>query len=325
MLNLLMELSQAATVAIAGHVRPDGDCVGSCMGLWLYIRDNFPKIRADVYLDPIPEAYCFIEGTDQILHSCEAAGAYDLFIALDAGDTERLGENAALLRKAKRTICIDHHVSNRGFAAENYIVPEASSTSELIFTLLDEEKVGKACAEALYMGIAHDTGVFLFPCTSSQTMCIAGKLMEKGIDFTRILDDTYYKKTYLQNQILGRALLESISLMGGKIVFSAIKLKDMDFYGVTSADLDGIVQQLRNTKGVEVAIFLYETGIQEFKVSMRSNSVVDVSVVAGYFGGGGHVRAAGCTMQGSIYDVVNNLTKHIEKQMIAAGMQETEE
>lgn len=151
-------------------------------------------------------------------------------------------------------------------------------------------------------------------------MEIAGKLMEKGFDFNELLDQTFFQKTYLQNQILGRALLESMLLMDGKCIISALRKKDLDFYGVTNEDLDGIVSQLRNTTGVEVAIFLYETAIQEFKVSLRSNGRVDVSRVASYFGGGGHVRAAGCTMQGSVYDVLNNLTLHIEKQLKGADL-----
>lgn len=94
----------------------------------------------------------------------------------------------------------------------------------------------------------------------------------------------------------------------GQVIVSVIRKKDMEFYGVDSRDLEGIVSQLRNTKGVEVAIFLYETAIQEYKVSMRSNGAVDVSKIAVYYNGGGHVKAAGCTMQGSIHDVINNLT-----------------
>ena len=147
-------------------------------------------------------------------------------------------------------------------------------------------------------------------------MRAAADLMDKGIDFSGILDDTYYKKSYVQNQILGRALLESIMVLNGQCIISAIRQKDMVFYGVEPKDLDGIVSQLRNTKGVEVAIFIYETGNQEFKVSMRSNGIVDVSKIGAYFGGGGHVRAAGCTMQGTMHDVLNNLTKHIEKQLM---------
>lgn len=165
------------------------------------------------------------------------------------------------------------------------------------------------------MGIAHDTGIFQYSCTSPETMRIAGELMGKGINFSEILEKTYFQKTYVQNQILGRALLESILVLDNKCIISGVRKKEMEFYNITPMDLEGIVSQLRNTKGVEAAIFLYEMGNQEYRVSMRSNGAVDVQKVASYFGGGGHVRAAGCTMQGSFYDVINNLTLHIEEQM----------
>ena len=103
-----------------------------------------------------------------------------------------------------------------------------------------------------------------------------------------------------------------------------VRLKDMDFYGVTSKDLDGIVEQLRVTEGIHCALFLYEVEPQIFKVSMRSNTALDVAKIAGYFGGGGHVKAAGCTMSGSIYDVVNNLSGHIEKQILELEAKEEE-
>ncbi len=123
---------------------------------------------------------------------------------------------------------------------------------------------------------------------------------------------------------MGRALLESITFLHGKCIFSVVGLKDMDFYGVTSKDLDGIVEQLRVTEGIDCALFLYEVEPQIFKVSMRSNTALDVAKIAGYFGGGGHVKAAGCTMSGSIYDVVNNLSGHIEKQILELEAKEEE-
>lgn len=318
MKKIASELENITSVAIAGHIRPDGDCVGSCMGMYLYIKENFPQIQeVCVYLEPVSGSYGMIPDMDRIVSDFSEDKVYDLCIALDSGDTKRLGGAAKYLETAKRTVCIDHHVSNRGYADVNYIVPEASSTCELLYGLMDPEKITVPVASALYMGIVNDTGVFQYSCTSPQTMRIAADLMEKGIDFTRIVEETFFEKTYLQNQILGRALLESMMLLDGRCVVSAIKQKDLEFYGVTPADLDGISSQLRSTKGVEVAIFLYESGVQEYKVSMRSSHIVDVSKIAVYFGGGGHVRAAGCTMQGSIYDVVNNLTKHIEKQLLA--------
>ena len=118
-----------------------------------------------------------------------------------------------------------------------------------------------------------------------------------------------------KKDVYKRQLLESVTFQSGKCIFSVVRRKDMDFYGVESSDLDGIVDQLRITEGVEVAIFLHETENHVYKVSMRSNNIVDVSKVAAYFGGGGYIRAAGCTMSGSVHDVINNLSGHIEKQM----------
>lgn len=309
------ELNGIRSVAIAGHVRPDGDCVGSCLGLYNYIKENWPGLCVQVYLEPFSQVFDFLANADQVIPSCEKEVKYDLFVALDAGDAERLGEAVKYFRTAKRTICIDHHISNRGYADVNYIVPEASSTSELIYSLMEEEKVSKLVAECIYVGIVHDTGVFQYSCTSPRTMEIAGNLMSKGIDFTKIIDETFYQKTYGQNQILGKALLDSILVLDGKCIVSHVTQEDMKRHQVTTKDLDGIVSQLRVTKGVEVAVFLYETAPQEYKVSMRATKDVDVSRIASCFGGGGHVKAAGCTMQGSFYDVVNNLTLHIEQQL----------
>lgn len=325
MIKISEELKDARRVAISGHVRPDGDCVGSCMGMYLYLTENFPSLEeVTVYLEEIPDCLKVIKGTDRICHEYSGEKEYDLFLALDCGDLERLGMFADCFRRAKRTICYDHHISNMGFADVNHIDPHISSTSELIVSAMEEEKISKAAAEALYMGIAHDTGVFQYSCTSPETMETAAALMRKGIDCNELIDVTYLEKSYVQNQILGRALLESIMVLDGACMISAIKMKDMKFYGAKPSDLDGIVSQMRQTRGVEVAIFLYETKPREYKVSMRSGKYVDVSEIALYFGGGGHKRAAGCTMQGSFYDVVNNLTEHIEKQMKLHGMADAE-
>lgn len=315
MINLAEELKGARNVAIAGHLRPDGDAIGSCLGLYLYLKENYPEIETAVYLEQPPRAYATVHGVSEINSDFSEEHVYDVFFCLDCADEKRLGEAAKYKNSAKRTICIDHHVSNGGFADVNYIVPDASSTSELVYGVLDEDKIPLYAAEALYMGIVHDTGVFRHSCTSPETMEIAAKLMRRGFDFSGIINRTYYDKTYYQHQILGRALLESILLLHGKIIFSAIRKKDMEFYGVVPSDMDGIVQTLMSTSGTEAAIFLYETKPREYKVSMRSRGLIDVSVIAGYFGGGGHVCAAGCTMQGSVYDVVNNISLHMEKQL----------
>lgn len=312
------ELQDARTVAIAGHVRPDGDCVGSCMAMKGYLEDNFKQLEAvDVYLEEFPDSFRILRGTDQIHCSCAKDRAYDLFIALDCADMARLGDAVRYFQTASRTLCYDHHISNPGFAEKNYIFPDSSSTAEVIYHAMEDDKITRETAEAIYMGLVHDTGIFQYACTTPETLEIAANLLRKGIDGNYISDTTFSEKTYVQNQILGRALLESILVLDGTCIVSGIRRKDMTFYGAKATDLDGIVSQLRLTKGVETAIFLHEMDTQTYKVSLRSKSRVDVSVIASRFGGGGHVRAAGCTMHGNFYDVVNGLTEQIEIQMKA--------
>ena len=159
-MNLVLSdiLKGKKRVALGGHVRPDGDCVGSSMGLYLYLKEQYPDIHTDVYLEDIPEAYRMIKGTDEVKTQINDSDVYDLFICLDCGDVQRLGFSGPLFEHAKETLCIDHHISNDAFADHNYIVPDASSTSELVYTVLDRDKISFHSAEALYMGIVHDTG-----------------------------------------------------------------------------------------------------------------------------------------------------------------------
>lgn len=308
-------LESVQTVAIAGHVRPDGDCVGSCLATYNYIKDNYPKIEVALYLQPIPNIFKFLSRADEIIHSCEEDKTYDLFIAQDCGDLKRLGDAAKYFETAKKTICVDHHVSNDNFADENYIFPYASSASELVFGLIGEKSITKKIAECIYVGMVHDTGVFQYSCTSAKTMEIAGKLMEMGIDFSKIVDETFYTKTFEQNQILGKALLNSRLLLNGKMIASVITMEEMKQYHVLPKHLDGIVNQLRVTKGVEAAVFLYENEDGSYKVSTRSNGLVNVAELAVRFGGGGHERAAGFSMEGTPEDLINKVAFEIEKQL----------
>ncbi len=320
MISLDEILSGVKTVGICGHVKPDGDAFGSCMGMYLFLKAYYPSVRAWVYLeDNYSSTYEFVGCSDEIVHDYPARDAHDLFISLDCADLERLGRSREYFHAAKKTVVIDHHISNIGFGMINEIQADASSTSELVALMIGKDRITRQIAEPLYMGIAHDTGVFQYSCTSSRTMTVAGWLMDTGIDFTEICDSTFFRKTYNQNQVLGRALTESILMMDGKLIFSAMRRKDMDFYQVEPKDLDGIVQQLRVTQGVEVAVFLYETAPRQYKVSLRSNGVVDVSEVAVYFQGGGHVMAAGCTMSGGIHDVVNNIAARVDMQLKKIG------
>lgn len=314
-------LEHVGTVAIAGHVNPDGDCIGSCMAMYQYLKTNYSQITADVYMGELRPVFGHLEDLEVIqTEVLQPDQVYDLLILFDVSSEERIAVAQPLLATAKNSICIDHHITNGGLCSYNHILPEASSTCEVLYDLLDPQKITLAVATALYTGIVHDTGVFQYSNTSGKTMRIAAALLDIGVDATTLIEQSFYSKTYVQNQILGRTLLESIVLLDGKCIVGVVSQKEMDFYGITAKDLDGIVNQLRVTEGVEVAMFLYATGNQQFKVSLRSNGDVDVSRITSCFGGGGHVKAAGCTMQGSVYDVINSITFYIEKELIAENI-----
>ena len=316
-MNIYEEVKNAKTIGISGHIRPDGDCIGSCMGLYLYLKKACPDAQIQVMLEKPADIFSCISCIEEIHSDFKPiTEEFDVFIALDS-EKSRIGEAEKFFDRAGKRINIDHHISNaKGSGDVNYVVPSASSASELVYDVIEDKNgLDADIAKALYIGIIHDTGVFQYSNTSPKTLRIAAELVAYGFDFSEIIDKTFYEKTYVQNQILGRALLESILFMDGKCIVSMIDKKTMAFYNADSHDLEGIVSQLRSTRGVECAIFMYQTGTLEYKVSLRSNGGVDVAKVASFFGGGGHVRAAGVTMRGTFHDIVNNLSAQIEKQL----------
>ncbi|MFR8475263.1 MAG: DHH family phosphoesterase [Lachnospira sp.] len=306
-------LKDVKSVGITGHIRPDGDCTGSVLALYNYIVENMPETDVDLYLEQPGSEFYYLKNIDKIKNTPEDK-KYDVFFVLDCSSLDRIEPFISCFNNASKTVCIDHHVSNTGFTDLSKIEPQASSACEVLYGTMDADKISRNVAECIYTGIIHDTGVFKYSCTSKKTMEIAGEMMEKGIDYSDIIDNTFYKKTYVQNQILGRALLESVLFYDGKCIFTTVTMDEMEFYGVTGRELAGIVEQLRLTDGVEVAIFLYQTGEEEYKVSLRSKKKIDVAAIATQFGGGGHVRAAGYTAKGSVYQIINSIGELIEKQ-----------
>ena len=265
----------------------------------------------ELYLDSIQDVFTFLPRADEIKEQRGYHAPFDLYISLDCADADRLGDSLKYFKTAKQTICIDHHISNQSFADINVIEPTWSSASEVLYTLLDPEKVSKNTAMCLYTGIVHDSGVFQYSSTSKQTMDIAGTLMTYGFDFTKIIDDTFYSKTHDQNRAMGFVVEKSELYCGGKLIVGTMSMAEMAIYSVTSKDLDGIVNQLRITKGVEIAAFLYEIE-GGYKASLRSNGC-NVAEVAAKFGGGGHIRAAGCSLYGTKAEAIGALLPELQR------------
>ena len=180
---------------------------------------------------------------------------------------------------------------------------------------MDEEKINKDVAEALYLGIAHDTGCFRYSCTSSDTMVAASKLIGKGINIVDLLEETFFIKSYQEQKITARIMLEAELLFGNKCIFGSCTSNMMNEYGVKPSGLGGVVSELRNIEGVECAVFIYQTGEDSYKVSLRSNRYLNVSEIAVKFGGGGHVRASGYDVKGSLEKVKKDILSEVEKNI----------
>lgn len=320
-MNILETVRGRQTIAISGHIGPDGDCVGSCLGMALYLRKNLPGVQVDVYLGDFSDALRRnIPGTETILYDYKSRqDAYDAFIALDCG-RERLGDAQEIFDRAALTINIDHHVSNPGTGMINFVDGDASSACEMAYLTMDPALVDKETAQALYVGMVTDTGVFKYSNTSERTMQIAGRLMTYGFDYPAIVREVFYEKTFVQQKLMGVALDRARTECGGLLVVSLLDWKTQKSLGATKKDIDGISAQLALTEGADCAILLYATGTGEWKGSLRSNRCVDVAALCQNFRGGGHVRAAGCTMYGDGEKALQKLIGAAADQLREQGL-----
>lgn len=312
--ELINKIEKANSIAIFGHIRPDGDCVGSCLGLYNYIKDNYADKQVNVYLEPIMDKFKFLSGADKIRHNADDT-IYELGISLDCGDTDRHGEFGPIYQRALDKVCLDHHRSNQGFGDFFYCDPDASSACEVLCRFLDFDKISFEAAEPLYLGIIHDTGVLKYPATTEQTMICAGKLMSKGVRTQFIIDETFYKVNYTQSRLTGQALLNSKLYFDGKVISTCVTKEMFEEFHAVKDDTDGIVDKIRVVDGVEVAIFIYQIDEERFKFSLRSVSYVDVSTIAVSFGGGGHIRAAGFEAYGKYEENLDKILDMIKVQL----------
>ncbi len=319
-MDLSTILTGAKTVAITGHVRPDGDCTGSTLALFNYIRNNYKDIEPHIYLEETDPSFKFLCGINEIKHEPDTDKVFDVFFVLDCSTSDRIKPFIDMFNSAKKTVCIDHHVSNDGsFAEFNEIKGDASSTCEVLYELLDEKLINKDIAECLYTGIVHDTGVFKYECTSEKTLTIAAKLITYGFDFTSIIDNSFYARTFEASKALGIVLSKSVLFDDGFGIYSILTPEELKETNASASDLGGIVEQLRLTKGVEVAIFIYP-GDGCKKVSLRSKKLIDVSVIASKYGGGGHIRAAGFSSYKGYDEILQDVCDCIKESIDKNGV-----
>lgn len=326
MIKILEEVQGAQSIAISAHIRPDGDAVGSTMGMAMFLRRALPECRVDVFLGHMDAAIeRHIAGAETVNHDYKTdVEHYDVFICCDC-EPDRTGEGAPIAHKARKVINIDHHQSNDGTHADvTYIVPTASSACELVYNTLDPDGIGapymcEEVARNLYIGMMTDTGVFKYSNTGRRTMEIAGRLMEYGFDFTTIIREVFDERTYTQQKLLARAVADAELVMDGRCIYTVLQRATMNQYNAEDIDTNGIVSQLLNTTGCECSIFMYEPKTQpgQWKASMRSNGAVDVARTCELYGGGGHARAAGVTAEKGIgsEELLQGLLKDVAQQL----------
>ena len=292
MINLVDEIKEYNSIAIGAHIKPDGDAIGSTLGLFLYLTKVCPDKEIKLYLDKPLEHFNCIPGIENIDSSYSGKDP-EVFICVDT-IPERLGNSEKYWKVAKKTINIDHHITNaNGSGDVNFVDPYASSASELVYRLIPKEAMDKDIATAIYIGIIHDTGMLKYSSTSPDTLRAVADLITYGFDFTSLVDATFYEKTFLQNVSSAKVVESSELHLDGKVISSCVSLKTMKKWNCTSNDLDGVINQLRITQGTELAVFMYQTNASTYKISLRSKNFIDCTEIATDFGGGGHVRASG--------------------------------
>ncbi len=314
MLNLLQECSGAKTIGITGHIRPDGDCVGSCMALYLYLKKVLPDADITVYLEETAKVYYQITCINDVDYMFASKDKYDVFFCLDS-TPDRTGLGQKLYESALKKINIDHHITNSGCGDVNYIQPEIGSTAEVIYNLIPKADIDDEIAKALYIGIIHDTGVFQFSNTLPSTMIAGADLIQYDIDFANLIQESFYEKTYKQTKIMAESVLKSEMYLDEKCLLTYFTQDDIKRLQAESPDFTGIINRLKNVQGVECAVFMYEIEPGAYKVSLRTTDKVDATAITTVFNGGGHVKAAGCTIKGTAEQVIAKITNEIAKQL----------
>jgi phosphoesterase RecJ-like protein len=300
---------------IAGHTSPDGDAIGSCLGLALALvkmgKDPF------VVLEKYPERFNIIPGGQFLWKGSIKTLDADVFIALDCADAARLGQAVALFNKIPVTVCIDHHETNEGFAKYNMINADASSTSEMVYDLITPlVEIDTDIASAIYAGMVTDTGGFCYNATSKSTLEYCAKMIETGIPFTEIYSELMNRHSFIAAKALGVVIANAQQAADGRIVYSHASRENLATVGATPGDLDRTAEYLMNTNGAEIALFVYEKDPPNVKISLRS-SKVHVGKFALRWGGGGHQLAAGATVKASLPEILPLLLEELEKELSA--------
>lgn len=293
-------------VYIFTHARPDGDAVGSSLALANAIKTGCKNVEA-FCPDLIPPRYSFLPGVDIFQNTFTAKEGKNLAFILDCSDLKRLDSMGEKVVRLDKTVNIDHHITNEKFGDLNLVDASAASTGEIMYRLLEHDyELDYETSLCLYTAISSDTGSFKYENTTPQTMKIAARLLENGVNpfyvSQKIFDEYPASTVFLLRDALSTLQFDKT----GKIAWMAVDDQMLRKHGAEASDLDGFVNYAKNIAGVEVGIFFHHTDNGEIKVGFRSKAL-DIASVAQSFGGGGHPRAAGCTLRGEPRELIHKV------------------
>ena len=312
--HILEEIKKAKKIVILTHENPDGDAIGSSLGMYIALKEMGKE--PDIIIPELPRVYNFLPEIENVKKEGQKE-PYDLAIALDCATIKMLNGWANYFEDAKVKGTIDHHGTNTMYGDYNYVNPDAPACAQTLISIIQYfgVEIDKKIGTCLLTGIITDTGGFQYQSTTPETFEFAAELLQTGVNVSDIYKRVMNTMTKANFELRKRAIERMEFFKEGKIAFTYVTKEDIEEANAETGDFEGIVEEGRNIEGVEVSIFLRETQ-KGFKVSLRSNDYVNVSDVCLLFGGGGHIHAAGCTIAQSLEQVkekiVNEVKVHIK-------------
>lgn len=305
---------------ITAHVGPEGDSIGSQLAIY-DILTGLKKRAVMVDHDDVPANLKFLKGSGSIRRNVPEGFRPKTIVMLDCPVVERAGSVCEAIGGEQFVVNIDHHVSNVSFGDINWVEPDASSTGEMVFRLAEKMNISISpdMATAIYAAIVTDTGMFSYDNTSPETHAVAGKLISKGADPKEIHGEIFEKKTVREVRMLGRALSTIVIEEDGALAHMSLTDQMYTEEGISSVSTDEFIGFPRSIRDVEVVVFFKESPEAPGKVSVsfRSLEKVDVNMIASSFGGGGHARAAGCTLECSLAEARDRVLAEARKAIEA--------
>jgi phosphoesterase RecJ-like protein len=314
--RILEGLRESKSICVVGHIRPDGDCVGSQLGLTQALRNEGKKVVC-WNEDSLPQKYEFLD-SDHLFQKPKKGMKFDCVVATDAASFERLGTVGACVTDRKLFINIDHHESNTRYADVNWVSAREPSSGELIFRLLQVAKwpVTKPIADCLFTAVSTDTGSFQYPSTRPGTYHVAGELVRRGADLAKICDEVYQSYPLSRVRLLRHVYSRFRLTHQNQIAWFWLKKADFARTGADSADSEGLIDHIRAIAPVVVACVFEELDENMTRISLRSKSEkVNVNEIAAQFGGGGHLAAAGARIAGKPISVQRRVIGAIKKAL----------